>query len=120
MSKIPDGAIRNFKSAEGRELGIIMAGFVDSAEPLARLKFPELPPRCNSCAGRAGNHLASQSVATQMDFVKCIMEGKEFQCHEPARLGQTCSAWAMLVLAEGEVFFSAVPWNFSDAGLDKP
>jgi hypothetical protein len=105
--------IRNRATPEGRELGEHMARFCDEAEPKARLRLPELPPRCNSCALRAGQHLANGSPETQMDVLKCIMEGIEFHCHEPAREGHICSGWAMMMLAKDEPDFSAVPWPFS-------
>lgn len=92
--------IRNHVTPEGQSLGDRMAKFCDDAEPKARLKFPELPPRCNSCAFRAGRHLANGSPYTQMDVVKCVMEGIEFHCHEPAREGAICSGWAMMMLAK--------------------
>lgn len=103
---------RNIKSDEGRELGAKLAQFCDESEPAARLKFPELPPRCNSCAFRAGPHLANASAYTQMDVLKCLVEGHEFYCHEPAREGHLCSGWAMMMLAKGDEKFGQVPWNF--------
>jgi hypothetical protein len=102
--------IRNFTSAKGHELGKTIAKWCDDAEPKARLRMPELPPRCNSCACREGPHLANGSPATQMDFLKCIMEGHEFYCHEPARQDQLCSGWAMFMLAMDEPAFSQMPW----------
>jgi hypothetical protein len=107
--------IRNRPTDEGRELGKHMARFCDEAEPKARLKVPELPPRCASCAFRAGPHLANGSPETQMDALKCWIEGVEFQCHEPHRKGELCFGWAMMMLAkEDDQGFGSVPWNFSD------
>jgi hypothetical protein len=105
--------IRNTRSPEGAELGDKMAKWCDDAEPKARLRMPELPPRCNSCAFRAGPHLANGSAATQMDVMKCVIEGHEFYCHEPARDGHLCSGWAMMMLAkDGADDFGTVPWDF--------
>lgn len=111
---------KNYRSPEGAEIGRKMAQFCDDAEPKARLRCPELPPRCNSCAFRAGRHLANASPATQMDALKCVVEGIEFRCHEPGREGAPCSGWAMFMLArdEGESFGEA-PWDFVD-GAEKP
>ncbi len=106
--------IRNRGTAEGRELGQKMARLCDSAEPDARLKMPDLPPRCSSCAFRAGRHVANGSPETLMDAVKCLVEGVEFQCHEPARKGQPCSGWAMIMLADNRPVFGTAPWSFSD------
>ena len=104
---------RNHRTSEGAELGKLMAKFCDDAEPKARLRMPELPPRCNSCAFREGKHLANSSPFTQMDVLKCVIEGREFHCHEPAREGDLCSGWAMMMLAKDEPDFGAVPWDFT-------
>ena len=106
---------RNHKTPEGAEIGAKMAQFCDEAEPAARLKVPELPPRCNSCAFRKGKHLANQSPFTQMDALKCLVEGHEFYCHEPAREGHLCSGWAMMMLAKDDASFGEVPWDFTQA-----
>ena len=105
--------IRNYVTREGGKLGARMAKFCDDAEPKARLRFPELPPRCNSCAFRAGSHLANGSPYTQMDAIKCVMEGIEFRCHEPCRKDAICTGWAMLMLAKDAPYFIDVPWDFS-------
>jgi len=109
---------RNHTTDEGRRLGKKLAKWCDDAEPKARLRFPELPPRCQSCAFREGNHLANGSAYTQMDALKCVMEGKEFECHDVHRTDQLCMGWAMFMLAKDEPDFGAVPWNFSN-GADK-
>lgn len=106
-------ATKNFTSPDGFELGATIAKWCDDAEPNARLKMPELPPRCSSCAFRKGAHLASGSPATQMDALKCVMEGVEFECHQHDRPGQLCSGWAMMMLAKDDPDFIAVPWDFS-------
>ena len=106
--------IRNRVTPEGAEIGHHLARFCDEAEPRARLKVPALPPRCNSCAFREGNHLANGSPETQMDALKCLMEGIEFRCHEPARAEMVCSGWAMVMLAKNEADFRKAPWPFSD------
>jgi hypothetical protein len=107
--------IRNRVTPEGQALGAQLARWCDDAEPKARLKVPDLPPRCNSCACRAGPHLANGSPETQMDFLKCLIEGHEFMCHEPAREGMLCSGWSMFMLAKTEPGFGLVPWDFSQA-----
>lgn len=105
-------AERNYRSPEGAELGRKMAEWCDAAEPKARLKCPELPPRCTSCAFREGKHLANGSPATQMDALKCVMEGKPFFCHQHDREGEFCSGWAMLALADGKDEPGDAPWDF--------
>ena len=103
---------RNCRTDEGTELGKLMAKFCDEAEPLARLKDPELPPRCNSCAFRAGRHLANGSLFTQMDAIKSVIEGTAFYCHEPARADELCSGWVMFMLAKAIPEFGLAPWDF--------
>jgi hypothetical protein len=111
-ARAPGEPIRNYTSDEGRALGKIIAKWCDDAEPKARLRMPELPPRCASCAFREGPHLASGSPATQMDALKCVMEGKEFYCHDVHREGSLCSGWAMFMLAMDAPEFGNVPWDF--------
>lgn len=101
---------RNRATPEGRELGVEMARLCDNAEPAARLKAPTLLPRCSSCAFRAGPHLANGSPQTQMDAMKCVMEGRQFDCHEPGRADDMCSGWLMMVLAEERSDFRETPW----------
>jgi hypothetical protein len=104
---------RNTRTIEGAELGRMMASYCDEAEPKARLRFPELPPRCSSCAFRLGPHLASGSPATQMDALKCVIEGTPFFCHQHDRHGEVCSGWAMFVLAADDPEqFGVAPWEF--------
>lgn len=110
--------IRNFTSPEGHVAGEHLARFCDEAEPKARLRLPDLPPRCASCAFRAGKHLASGSPATQMDALKCVMEGVEFRCHDIHREGAVCSGWAMMMLATDSPDFIKAPWEFS-GGADE-
>lgn len=107
------GPIRNTRSPEGAELGRKLAKWCDDAEPTARLRMPELPPRCNSCAFREGRHLANGSPATQMDALKCVIEGRPFYCHEPAREDWLCTGWLTFMLAaDGPEDFGKVPWDF--------
>ena len=106
--------VRNRATKEGRKLGHHLARFCDEAEPKARLRFPELPPRCASCAFREGPHLANGSLATTMDALKCWLEVRQFNCHEPMREGTVCSGWAMMMLSKDEPDFIKVPWPFSD------
>jgi hypothetical protein len=106
--------IRNHRTDDGAEIGQKLAQWCDDAEPKARLRMPELPPPCASCAFREGRHLANGSPYTQMDALKCVLEGREFHCHEPVREGAICSGWAMMMLAEDKPDFRDVPWPFSD------
>lgn len=106
--------VRNRAEPIGHELGKRLAKWCDDAEPKARLRMPELPPRCQSCAFREGPHVQNGSVTTTMDALKCIMEGIEFHCHQPDRKGHLCSGWSMFMLAEDKLKFRDMPWPFSD------
>jgi hypothetical protein len=43
--------------------------------------------------------LPSQGSQLYKSPLKCVIERREFQCHEPAREGEPCSGWAMMMLA---------------------
>lgn len=94
--------VRNVRTPEGADLGRHMARLCDVAEPIARLKEPLIPPRCASCALRAGNHHPNGSPATLWAVLDCLDTGQEFSCHEPARDGQPCSGWMFFFLAYNE------------------
>lgn len=111
-------SVRNHTTPEGHMLGAKLAQFCDDAEPKARLRAPDLMPRCASCAFRNGLHLANGSPETQMDALKCTMEGREFYCHDHTRPGALCMGWAMMMLAKDEPDFVTVPWDFV-GGADK-
>lgn len=107
---------RNRRTADGTALGNELARLCDDAEPRARLKVPDIPPRCNSCAFRAGPHVANGSPETLMDALKCAMEGVEFKCHEPSRKDWPCAGWMMMMLSQEDSGPLSVPWPFSDEG----
>lgn len=106
---------RNKPTPDGQRLGHILAKWCDDAEPKARLRMPELPPRCQSCAFRQGPHVANGSPTTQMDALKCVLEGVEFLCHQPDREGHLCSGWSMMMLAKDEPDFIETDWDFSNS-----
>lgn len=107
-------ASRNIATPEGRILGAKLAEWCDNAEPKARLQVPEIPPRCASCAFRAGDHHPNGSPLTQMDALKAVIEQVPFYCHEPARKDWLCSGWLMMQLAHADGRAGKVPWPFSD------
>lgn len=106
-------AVRNKITPEGQELGKKMAAWCDTAEPAARLQSPDLPPRCASCAFRAGEHLANGSPQTQMDALKCVIEAEPFYCHDVHRADHICSGWVMMQLAHGKQEPRKAPWDYS-------
>jgi len=104
---------RNHRTPEGAELGIELARLCDNSEPAARLRVPELPPRCASCALRAGPHIPNGSPGTLLDVVKCVAESVPFMCHEPHRRDDYCSGWAILMLAKTDLEPVRMPWEFT-------
>lgn len=93
-------------------VGKQMAVWCDAAEPVARLSAPDLPPRCASCAFRAGEHLANGSPATQMDAMKCVIEVVPFYCHDVHRPNHICSGWLMMQLGKPNDEPGKAPWDF--------
>ncbi len=104
---------KNIASPDGTNMGKMIAKFCDDAEPAARLKMPELPPRCSSCAFRVGTHLPNNSPGTQMDALKCTMEGVPFYCHQKERKGCLCSGWSIMMLSTDEPNFVKADWEFT-------
>jgi hypothetical protein len=111
----PGSGVPNEPTPEGRELGAHFARWADEAEAEQRKQFPDMLPRCNECAFRAGTR-PNGCPGTLMDALKCLMELTPFYCHkgvkdgeEPTRL---CTGYMVLlsgradaqqpVAAEGE------------------
>jgi len=102
----------------GYQLGDALAKFYDEAEPIARLKVPELSPRCSQCVFRRGT-FPNGCVTTTMDALKCAMEkDTAFLCahREKAPDGEfhECAGWQALVLADRTGAKVTMPWKFSD------
>ena len=94
--------IRNARTDEGAALGVELARLCDNAEPQARLVEPMLPTRCNSCAFRAGPHVANGSPQTLIAAIDAAARPREtlFECHEPNRLGCPCAGWLFFLFAD--------------------
>lgn len=100
------GMVPNETSDEGRELGRHLSRFCDErAEESGR------DGRCDTCAFRAGDHLANGSAATLMTALKCAAEREPFWCHEHDR---PCAGWQLMRFNEAV----AVPWDYI-AGADE-
>lgn len=107
---------RNRPTAEGRALGVELARFADAAAA----EHPELPERCRTCAFRLGT-VPNGCVTTQMDALKCAIEGIVFLCHErpmdgpncPIVDGSLCAGWRLLRPEPGAPTRKAF-WPFSD------
>lgn len=93
----------NEATPEGRALG----------RELARLCDAELSgkvdDRCETCACRAGDHLANGSPETLMGFVKCVLERTPFWCHER---DAPCAGWLAMRSPPSQV--RKVPWGHVD------
>jgi hypothetical protein len=100
---VDDGTdVPNEPSKEGARLGAVLAAAVDRVEPLARRRFPNMLPRCNDCAFRAGT-TPNQCMSTQLDVLKCLIEAKPFYCHKGMAEGDApkrlCTGATVLVNA---------------------
>ncbi len=94
--------IRNARTDEGAALGVELARMCDIVEPVARLEYPTIPPRCASCAFREGPHVANGSPSTLIAALDCVRGSHVFECHEPARLGLPCSGWLFFYFADAK------------------
>lgn len=97
----------NEPTREGFELGYRHSLFVDAEEAKAPLANGQ--QRCATCAFRQGTY-PNGSPTTQMDALKCVIEGVPFYCHEDTR--QLCAGYALLRRASAGT--AQVTWPFSD------
>ena len=78
------------------EIGEILARAADEGEPRARLRSPEMPPRCAACAFTKGTP-ANNCLETVVDALGCTIEGVPFMCHQhfddADRPVDLCSGW---------------------------
>lgn len=93
-------AERNRPTPEGRELGAQIARLCDQEEAKqAKKVLATIPERCGSCAFRGGT-FPNGCAGTLMDAVHCIIEGRDFHCHEHGRTDQLCAGFQMMKLDE--------------------
>ena len=108
MSEMVERVVyENAATPEGRELGAQLARLCDQ-EAIAK----GVDGRCDTCALRAGDHLANGSPETLMSALKCALERTPFWCHEA---DVPCRGW-LLMRADAEATVE-VPWHHV-AGLD--
>ena len=109
---------RNRVTPEGRSLG---AQMVRMTEPIiAELASKGEPDRrCKSCAFRTGT-VPNGCPQTQLDALKAVIEGVQFDCHQPDTATGFCYGWfaarASVVRAEqkrGRKLAVQCPWEFS-------
>lgn len=104
-----DGTRPNEATAEGRALGREMARLCD-------IELTGRPDnRCQTCAFRAGDHVANGSPETLMSALKCVMERTPFWCHESDK---PCAGWLTMRFSEDKVI--AAPWDHVPGGDYKP
>lgn len=101
-SPAPGKGVPNMPTPEGIALGVEMARLCDIEEAKQLERFPDQTPRCDDCALRRGTR-PNGCAETQMDALKCVLEGIPFYCHkgiaeseDPKRL---CAGWVTLTTA---------------------
>lgn len=93
-------AERQKPTPEGRELGVQIARLCDREEARQAQKLlATIPERCKTCAFRGGT-IPNSMPGTLMDALHCIIEGREFQCHEHGRMDQPCAGAQLMALDE--------------------
>jgi hypothetical protein len=93
-------ARRNRVTPEGWQLGKELARICDAEATRAGRDG-----RCNTCAFRAGDHLANGSPETLMSALKSAIERTPFWCHESDR---PCKGWLLMRSAADEA--REAPW----------
>lgn len=122
VARAPRESPLNRPTPLGRQVGAWLGELTDAAEPFARLEFPQMPPRCKSCAFRGGS-IPNGCEETLIEAIKCAAEGVPFYCHlrfkpdgSPIDL---CSGWVMLHGSPPAKVLEMLPtheWDFSDDG----
>ena len=98
---------------EAARVGKILAGMSREGGLILALQKIAVPDRCKTCAFREGT-VPNRCIDTVADAMKCVMEGRPFNCHVPRggeiALDQMCSgwlrarAWAVAVKRDGRLF----------------
>jgi len=99
-------------SPEGREIGEQMARLAQ--REIEKLKAEGEPVECcRTCAFRPGT-VPNGCLQTQMDALKCVLEGVPFMCHQDQKLQTVCHGWFAARQARG-IKGSKIPcaWDFS-------
>ncbi len=85
-------------SEQGKRLGQAMARIAERGRSVLAAHGLAAPgvdsvrdDMCASCACRPGT-VPNGCTQTQLDLLKCIVEGKPFYCHAP-RDGRMCAGW---------------------------
>ncbi len=104
--------ILNKPTELGWEAGKHIARFYDVEFAKQKEVFPnQKDKRCGSCAFREGT-IPNGCESSIMDALKCVIEMKEFGCHEAER---NCFGWLILATSIPEDFpLKEVRWEFSE------
>ena len=97
----------NVATPEGQQLGAQMARLCDG-----EMAKRDRDDRFETCAFRAGDHVANGSPETLMTALRCAMERTPFWCREHDR---ACAGWAVMQFPKGEEM--QAPWDGVD-GVD--
>lgn len=103
---------------EGRAVGEQLVRMTEPAIA-ALVAQGEPDERCKSCAFRPGT-VPNGCMQTQLDAIKCVIEGVQFGCHQADREGWPCYGYyaASVALREatertGLALPAKCPWEFS-------
>lgn len=107
-----NGLIPNRPSPEGAALGSQLARLVSRELAERRKQFPNHQEPCGTCAFRLGT-IPNQCASTVMDALKCVMEQKEFRCHESKGATDICCGWLILAAKAFEHPPIKAAWDFS-------
>lgn len=98
---------------EAARVGAMLAGMSREGGLLLALQGLEIPDRCKTCAFRQGT-VPNRCIDTVADAMKCVMEGRPFECHVPKggtlAVDQMCAgwmrarAWAVQAKRDGRLF----------------
>lgn len=112
--------VKNRPTSAGRALGAQLARLTDVEEAKLRQRYPNHKERCTSCAFRGGTFPNGCEI-TLMDAIKCVVEGKDFMCHEHfdarGHPTQICMGY-MIALSSGlsenpQMKEIVAPWEYS-------
>lgn len=107
---MPDDTIRNLPSKSGEVLGAELARLTELALADLRKQFPKHQEPCGTCAFRRGT-VPNRCAPTVMDAIKCVMEHRDFLCHETK--GQLCCGYMIAMRTVMDKPPIKVPWDFS-------
>ena len=102
---------------EGRMIGAELVRL--TAKAMVELKAQDEPGECcESCAFRAGT-VPNGCQQTQMDALKCVLEGHPFLCHQDPQRNTMCHGWfAARYALNGRT--TIAPWEFSPPDDETP